>query len=501
MIRASRTYRPLPSLPRLAPAGRRAMLEMTSGGRQHLNTASADGARERDASVRHPGWTIAAAMLASSLAFIDGSVTNVALPAIGKDLGGGGADLPWTINAYLLPLSALLLMGGAAGDHLGRRRMLIAGIIVFALASVGCALAPSLTVLFAARGLQGIGAAVLMPNSLGILGSSFEGEARGRAVGTWAAAGAIASAVGPPLGGWLVEAVGWRAIFYLNLPIAAAAIIVAWRFVAESTEGKEPLDWRGALLATAALGALTWALTLWSSSHAASPATWIGLAAGVALLVLFAFTERRLGERAMMPLSLFGSRPFVGLTLLTLMLYGALGGLLVLLPYLLIVGGGYRPTQAGLALLPFSIVIGVGSRLAGKLTERIGPRWPLTIGPMVTGLGFALMIRADPQASYWTSILPAVVVIAIGMAGAVAPLTTAVLSSVDGRHTGTASGFNSAVARTGGLIATALAGAVIATSGPALTGAYHAAAIVAAVLAVGAGVVGLFTLDARQAKR
>lgn len=436
-------------------------------------------------------------MLASSLAFIDGSVTNVALPAIGNDLGASAADLPWVINAYLLPLSALLLLGGAAGDHFGRRRMLIIGILVFAVASVGCAFAPNLAVLLGSRAMQGIGAAVLMPNSLGILGSSFEGEARGRAVGTWAAAGAIASAVGPPLGGWLVDTVGWRAIFYLNLPVAAAAIAVAWLFVDESAEGGQSLDWIGALLATSALGSLTWALTLWSGHQTALPSVWLGLGAGVVLLLLFVWTEHRLGDRAMMPLALFGSRPFVGLTLLTLLLYGALGGLLVLLPYLLIVGGGYSPTQAGLALLPFSIVIGVGSRLAGKLTERIGPRWPLTIGPIVTGAGFALMVRADPHASYWTSVLPAIAVVAIGMAGAVAPLTTAVLSSVDGRHTGTASGFNSAVARTGGLVATALAAAVIAAPGGELTTAFQTAAMVACVMAISAGSIAYRTLNVR----
>jgi len=452
------------------------------------------GVQDAAPPVAHPGWTIAATMLASSLAFIDGSVTNVALPAIGRDLGGRAASLPWIINAYLLPLSALLLLGGAAGDHFGRRRMLIAGIALFAAASVGCALAPDLTVLLASRALQGVGAAILMPNSLGILGSSFAGEARGRAVGTWAAAGAIASAVGPPLGGWLVDAVGWRAIFYLNLPVAAAAILVAWRYVAESEAQAQPLDWGGAVLATAALGALTWALTLWSSRHAASPSVWSGLAAGIALLLLFLWNERRRGDRAMMPLALFASRPFVGLTLLTLMLYGALGGLLVLLPYLLIVGGGYTPTQAGLALLPFSIVIGTVSRIAGRLSERIGPRWPLTIGPLVTAAGFALMVRADPQASYWTSILPGMAVIALGMAGAVAPLTTAVLSSVDDRHTGTASGFNSAIARTGGLIATALAGAVIAVPAAQIAGVFHIAAIVAAGFAAAAGLVALVTL-------
>lgn len=466
-----------------------------------LTTACDRGQAHADGggSVAHPNWTIAATMLASSLAFIDGSVTNVALPAIGHALGGDPAAVPWIINAYLLPLSALLLLGGAAGDHFGRRRMLTIGIVLFAFASAGCAFAPNLAVLLVARAAQGMGAAILMPNSLGILGSSFEGEGRGRAIGTWAAAGAIASAIGPPLGGWLIETVGWRAIFYLNLPVALAAILVARRFVAESAPGRQPLDWSGALLATAALGALTWALTLWSSRHAASPAIWIGLAAGLALLAAFLWVEHRAGERAMMPLALFASRPFVGLTLLTLLLYGALGGLLVLLPYLLIVGGGYSPGQAGFALLPFSIVIGVASRLAGRLAERIGPRLPLTVGPIVTGAGFVVMSRIDPSASYWTGVLPGIAIVALGMAGAVAPLTTAVLSSVDDRHTGTASGFNSAIARTGGLIATALAGAVITASSAALVGQFRIAAIAAAVSAVAAGIAAFATLDRREA--
>lgn len=455
------------------------------------SNATANGSR----APRHPGWTIAATMLASSLAFIDGSVTNVALPAIGRDLHAGAATLPWVISAYLLPLSALLLLGGAAGDHFGRRRALITGIILFAAASLACGLSADTVLLLIARGGQGIGAALLMPNSLGILGSSFSGEARGRAVGTWAAAGAIASAVGPPLGGWLVEAIGWRAIFYINLPVAAAAILIAAAFVDESEGGKGRLDWPGAALATAGLGALTWALTLWSSHHAASPGSWAGLFAGVALLILFVLVERHRGEAAMMPLALFGSRPFVGLTILTLLLYGALGGLILLLPYLLIVGGHYSPTQAGFALLPFSMVIGTASRLAGRLTVRLGPRWPLSIGPLVTGLGFALLVRADPQASYWAGILPGIAVIALGMAGAVAPLTTAVLSSVDDRHTGTASGFNSAIARTGGLVATALAGAVMAQAGSGLTRAFHIAAIVGAGLAISSGVVAFLTLE------
>ena len=436
-------------------------------------------------------------MCASSLAFIDGSVVNVALPAIGHSYSASASELQWTVNAYLLPLSALLLIGGAAGDHFGRRRLLIFGTAMFALASIGCALAPSLTVLLAARGLQGIGAAMLMPNSLAILGNAFKGEARGRAIGTWASAGAIASAIGPPLGGWLVQAVGWQAIFYINIPVATAAIYFAWRYVGESAAGEQPLDWLGALLATGALGALTWALTAWSSLHGGSPAIWAGLLAGLALLGAFLMIEHRRDEQAMMPLSLFGSRAFVGLTLLTFLLYGALGGLLVLLPYVLIVGGGYSPLAAGLALLPFSIVIGAASRFMGRTTERIGPRWPLTIGPVVTGIGFALMTRVDPHASYWTSVMPGMLVVALGMAGAVAPLTTAVLSSVDGRHTGTASGFNSATARTGGLIATAFAGAVLAQSGATLLPAFHAAALIGAVLAVAGGVIAFFTLDGR----
>ena len=445
------------------------------------------------AGVRNPNWTIAATMLASSLAFVDGSVVNVALPAIDADLHGGAAGLPWAVNAYLLPLSALLLLGGALGDRFGRKRVLIAGILLFALASVACAAASSLAVLLVARAVQGVGAALLMPNSLGILGSSFEGEARGRAVGTWAAAGAIASAIGPPLGGYLVDTAGWRAIFYLNLPVAAAAIAVAWRYVEESSPSAGRLDWLGALLATAALGTLTLALTSWASQHHATLTTWAGAGGGIALLLAFVLVEHRLGDRAMMPLALFGSRPFVGLTVLTFLLYGALGGLLVLLPYLLIVGGGYTPLQAGLALLPFSVVIGTASRLAGRLTGRMGPRWPLTVGPIVAGLGFALLVRVDPQGSYWASVFPGIAVIALGMAFAVAPLTTAVLSSVDNQHTGTASGFNSAIARTGGLIATALASGVIA-AGAQLTGAFQLAAIIAAALAVVAGLTGLVSL-------
>ncbi|MES2098099.1 MAG: MFS transporter [Pseudomonadota bacterium] len=446
---------------------------------------------------RHPRLTLLATILASSLAFIDGSVVNVALPAIARDLHASAAELQWTINAYLLPLSALLLIGGAAGDHFGRRRMLIAGIMLFAAASLGCALSPNLEILLAARVVQGIGAAMLMPNSLSILGGAFSGEEKGRAVGTWAAVGAIASAFGPPLGGWLVDAVGWRAIFYINLPVAALAIGFALKGVSENAEGKQPLDWPGAALATLALGSLTWALTLWSSKREMTGTAWVTLIAGVAALGVFVLVEHRRRDRAMMPMALFGTRAFVGLTAYTFLLYGALGGLIVLLPYVLITGGGYSPVQAGLALLPFSFGVGLGSRVMGRLTERIGPRWPLTLGPLVVSVGFALMLRVEPQASYWTSVLPGMAAIALGMAMAVAPLTTAVLSSVDDEHTGTASGFNSAIARTGGLIATASSGSVIAASGAGLLDAFHAAALVGAALALGAAGSAFASLDAK----
>lgn len=445
----------------------------------------------------HPTWTLVATILASSLAFIDGSAVNVALPSIGRSLGASAADLQWTVNAYLLPLSALLLLGGAAGDHFGRRRVLIGGIVLFTMASVGCALAPSLAVLLSARALQGIGAAMLMPNSLAILGDAFCGEAKGRAIGTWAAVGAVAGAVGPPLGGWLVGSVGWQAIFYINLPVAICAMVIAWLYVGESQESGQPLDWAGAMLVTAALGALTLGLTSWSARYVMTPTAWYGLSIGAVMLLTFLVVERRRGDRAMMPLGLFGSREFVGLSVLTLLLYGALGGLLVLLPYVLITSGGYSPFQSGIALLPLPLILASASRLMGAFAQRGGPRYPLTFGPLVAGVGFALLVRVESDGSYWATVLPGIVVIALGLAGAVAPLTTAVLASVDDRHAGTASGFNSAIARTGGLIVTALCGAVIGQTGAALIPAFRVAAAVGAALAAASGLVVFVALRKR----
>jgi EmrB/QacA subfamily drug resistance transporter len=445
-------------------------------------------ARNQDASARvsHPGLVIATTILASSMALVDGSVVNVALPTIGASLGADAVGLQWVVNAYLLPLSALLLLGGAAGDRFGSRRLLMIGVGLFGAASIACAMAPSLAWLLAARFVQGAGAALLMPGSLAILGQSFSGEAKGRAIGIWAAAGTAGAALGPVLGGWLIDAGSWRLIFLINVPLAAAAITLAYLYVsADADEGSHPLDVTGAVLATAGLGLATWALTE-ASGRGWSMSALVALCAGCLLLVGFVVAERHRGDKAMMPLTLFASPSFVGLTLLTFLLYGALGGLFVLLPYILIEAAGYTATQAGAALLPLPLVITLASPAAGALAGKIGPRWLLVIGPIIVAAGFLLALRIGAGTSYWSGVLPAMLVIAMGMAGAVAPLTTAVLMSVDDRHVGAASGLNSAVARTGGLVATALIGSVLAAVGPALVSAFGIAAAIGAALCLGA---------------
>jgi len=405
------------------------------------------------------------------------------------------------INAYLLPLSALLLLGGAAGDRYGRKRLLVWGTALFAIASIACAAAPTMALLLTGRALQGIGAAVLMPSSLAILGASFSGEARGRAIGIWASVGAMMAAAGPVLGGWLIDAVGWRAIFLINLPLAAGAIVLASIYVIDARDKDRPaLDIPGGLLATAALGALTWGLTVGSGRTGWTPLAMAGVAAGVLLLLAFVGIEKRRGERAMMPLAMFGSSSFIGLTLVTLLLYGALGALVVLVPYVLIRASDYNGTQAGSALVPVAIVLALASPTMGRLAGRIGARAPLTIGPLVVAGGFLLVLRMGARTDYWTDVLPAMLAIALGMSGAVAPLTTAVLGAVDARHTGSASGFNSAIARTGGLIATALLGGVLGAEGPALIGGFHAAIIACAIACVAASAAAFFLIPARQEK-
>jgi EmrB/QacA subfamily drug resistance transporter len=447
----------------------------------------------------HPRATLAATILGSSLAFIDGSVVNVALPALARDLKVDAAELSWTINAYLLPLGALILLGGALGDHFGRRRFFQIGLSTFTAASLVCAAAPSPAWLLAARGLQGLGAALLLPNSLALLGGGFRGEARGRAIGTWAAAGALAGAVGPIVGGWLVDTIGWRTIFLLNLPLAAGAGYLSWKYVEESKESDRaaPLDVLGAGLATVGLGLLTWGLAKASDSAAVSVA-WSVALAGAALLGAFLWHEARLGERAIMPLSLFSAPTFVGLTVVTFFLYGSLGGLLVLLPFYLIKIENWPAVAAGAALLPVPVLIGLGSRWMGRVAARYGGRLPLASGSGLVALGLALYARIGLHSShYWPDIFPATLLLALGMGACVAPLTTSVMASVDADHVGLASGFNSAVARIAALIATALLGFVFARqdSPASFMAGFRAAAWIGAASAAAAAVFALWIID------
>jgi EmrB/QacA subfamily drug resistance transporter len=451
-------------------------------------------------STPHPSATLAATILGSSVAFIDGSVVNVALPAIAADLNASSAELSWTINAYLLPLGALMLLGGGAGDHFGRRRLFSMGITVFTLASILCAAAPTLGWLLVARCVQGLGAALLMPNSLAILGSAFSQEARGRAIGIWAAAGAVAGALGPLVGGWLVDLIGWRTIFLINLPVAAAAAYLTWRYVAESKDrNRSPsLDWAGAGFATVALGLLTWSLTAAATLSAPPSWRWLAAVAGFVLFGVFLWLERRRGQQAIMPLAMFGTRTFIGITLLTFFLYGSLGGLLVLLPFFLIRVAHYSAIAAGAALLPLPILIGLGSPPMGRLTARIGGKLPLAIGAAMVAVGVALYARVGIDGvNYWSDILPATLLAAIGMGISVAPLTTTVIVSVDVDHVGAASGFNSAVARVSGLIATALLGFVFLQqrSAELFVSGFRMAALVGAGSAAVASVCALMFLD------
>ena len=435
--------------------------------------------------------TLAATILGSSLAFIDSSVTNVALPALARQLHADPAKLSWAINAYLLPLGTLILLGGGLGDHFGRRRVFLLGLMLLTGASILCAAAPTFAWLLAGRGAQGIGAALLMPNSLAILGGAFSGEERGRAIGTWAAVGAMSGVVGPVVGGWLIDVVGWRCVFMINIPVALAAGYLAWKYVAEQRErGKEVrLDAWGALLATAALGLLTWSLT--EAADNSRSLSWIGAVTlgGLALLVIFLVQEKRLQDRALMPFALFSSRTFVGLTLLTFFLYGSLGGLIVLLPFLLIQMNRWSAVAAGAALLPVPLLIGVGSRSMGRLAARIGARAPLSGGCLLVAAGLALYARVGAAGvDYWVDIFPPTFLVGLGMGVCVAPLTTAVMASVDTDRVGVASGFNNATARIAGLVATALLGFVFAqqNSASGFIVAFRAAAFVGAGLAAAA---------------
>lgn len=406
-------------------------------------------------------WILAATILASSMAFIDGTVVNVALPALQTNLNATAADVQWVIESYALLLSALLLVGGSLGDHYGRRRVFVLGVVIFAVASGLCGFAGSIRQLIAARAVQGFGAALLVPGSLAIISSSFSEQERGRAIGVWSAFSAITTGIGPVLGGWLIEHVSWRAVFFINVPIAFVVVLISLRHIDENSSRENTrVDWLGATLAALGLGALVYGLIESSQVGFSDRSVELALAAGVVVLILFLFVESRLAQ-PMLPLTLFRSGTFAGTNLLTFLLYAALGGTFFFLPLNLIQVQDYSPTAAGAVLLPFIIIMSLLSRWSGSLVSRHGPRIPLIFGPLITAIGYLLFLLPGIGGNYWTNFFPPVVVLGLGMAITVAPLTTTVMSSLAQDRAGIASGVNNAVARTASLIAIAVLGVVM----------------------------------------
>ncbi|MFD3780030.1 MFS transporter [Streptomyces sp. NPDC058612] len=398
-------------------------------------------------------WILLTTVLGSAMALLDSTVVNVALPAIGEDLGADLAVLQWTVNAYLLTLAGLILVGGALGDRFGRRRIFVLGVVWFAAASLLCGIAPNAGVLIAARALQGIGGALLTPGSLALIQASIRAGDRGRAVGLWSGLGGVGAAVGPFLGGWLVDGPGWRWVFLLNVPVAALCVPVALRHVPESRDPRAHgrFDVAGAVLAAAALALLTYALIEARSGSPLVPAAAVG---GVLLACAFVYVEH---ERAhpMVPPDIFASRQFTAVNLVTLCVYAAFGGFFFLVVLQLQVVAGYSALASGAALLPTTVLMLLLSARSGEFGERIGPRIPLTVGPLLCAAGMLLMLRVGPDASYVRDVLPALLVLGAGMVTLVAPLTTTVLASVDPGRAGLASGINNAAARAAGLLAVA----------------------------------------------
>jgi EmrB/QacA subfamily drug resistance transporter len=441
-------------------------------------------------------WVVAATVLGSGIAFLDGTVVNVALPTIGEDLDTGLSGLQWILNGYLVTLSALLLLGGSLGDLYGRRKVFIVGLVAFSIASAVCGVAPTAGALIAARAVQGAAAALLVPGSLAIISASFHPDDRGRAVGAWSGLGGIAGAIGPFVGGWLVDAVSWRLVFLINLPLAAIAVAITLRHVPESRDpdAVRHLDIPGALLASVGLAAVSYALI--EGANDMGPNEIVAAVGGVAALVGFVVTEARQAQ-PMLPLEIFRSRQFTGANLTTLAVYTALGGTTFIVVLQLQLGLGYSAVEAGASLLPITVLMLALSARAGQLAQRTGPRLPMTVGPLVIAVGLLLVARVEPGSTYVADVLPALIVFGLGLAGTVAPLTSAVLASVEDRHLGVGSGVNNAVARVAGLLSVALLPALVGLD---LEGAgglgdgFASAMLIAAALSAAGGAIAFLTV-------
>lgn len=446
-------------------------------------------------------WVLAATVLGSALAAIDATVVGIALPAIGRDFGVGLSSLQWVVTGYTLTLAGLLLVAGDLGDRYGRRRVFLIGVAWFVVASAGCAAAPNAPVLIAARALQGVGAALLTPGSLAILEASFVPDDRGRAIGAWSGLGGVATAVGPFLGGWLVEVWSWRLIFLINLPVAAAVIAVTWRHVPESRDTRPGgrVDVAGGALITLGLVGVTYGLIEGSSAGWSEPAVLAALGGGVLTLAAFLGWERRAPD-PMLPLGLFTARQFTATNLVTFVVYAALGGALFLLPVQLQQVCGYSPLRSGTALLPVTVIMLALSARSGRLAARIGPRLQMSVGPIVVGAGLALLTRIDAAGDYLTQVLPAVTVFGLGLAMTVAPLTATALAAVTPRHAGLASAVNNDVARVASLIAVAVLPALGGITGasylhPAeFSRGFHMAVLLAAALCGLGGLIAAVTI-------